>query len=248
MAEKSTELIHGDLVKKDPTKLRLKPNLQNYAELRKTFKWSDADKMVEWFPGGKINAAYNVIDRHAMGTRRDKIALIFDEGDGNSRMFTFHQLYELTNKFANVMTKLGIKRQDRVFFFLQRSPELYAGFLGAIKAGAIASPMFPAFGPDAIRDRLLDSGAVAIVTNSDLKKRVYEVKNQLPELKHIIVVGKDVAANEVSWEREMAAASDKFDAVPMDPEELMYMLYTSGTTGKPKGVVHAHKAIVQATL
>jgi acetyl-CoA synthetase len=248
MAEKSTELIHGDLVKKDPTKLRLKPNLQNYAELRKTFKWSDADKLVEWFPGGKINAAYNVIDRHANGTRKDKIALIFDDGQGNAQEYTFKQLGDMTSKFANVMTKLGIKRQDRVFFFLQRSPELYAGFLGAIKAGAIASPMFPAFGPDAIRDRLLDSGAVAIVTDSVLKKRVYEVKNQLPELKHIIVVGKDVAANEVSWEMEMAAASDKFDAVPMDPEEFMYMLYTSGTTGKPKGVVHAHKAIVQATL
>jgi len=248
MAEESTELIHGDLVKKDPAKLRLKPNLQNYAELRKTFKWSDADKMVEWFPGGKINAAHNVIDRHAKGTRRDKTALIFDEGDGNSRMFTFHQLYVLTNKFANVMKKLDIKRQDRVFFFLQRSPELYAGFVGAIKAGAIASPMFPAFGPDAIRDRLLDSGAVAIVTDSVLKKRVYEVKDQLPELKHMIVVGKDVAANEISWEKEMEAASDEFDPVPMDPEEFMYMLYTSGTTGKPKGVVHAHKAIVQATL
>ncbi len=248
MAEKSTELIHGDLVKKDPAKLRLKPNLQNYNELRKTFKWSDADKLVEWFPGGKINAAHNVIDRHAQGTRKDKLALIFDDGEGNAQKFTFKQMGEMTSKFANVMTKLGIKRQDRVFFFLQRSPELYAGFLGAIKAGAIASPMFPAFGPDAIRDRLLDSGAVAIVTDSVLKKRVYEVKNQLPELKHIIVVGKDVAADEVSWEMEMAAASDKFDAVPMDPEEFMYMLYTSGTTGKPKGVVHAHKAIVQATL
>ncbi|MEW5747458.1 MAG: acetate--CoA ligase [Candidatus Thermoplasmatota archaeon] len=248
MAEKSTELISGGIIKKDPAKLRLKPNLQGYDELRKTFKWSDADKMVEWFPGGKINAAYNVVDRHAKGPGANKVALIYDDGEGNVQKVTFKELYEQTNKFANVLKKLGVKRQDRVFFFLQRSPELYAGFLGAIKCGAISSPMFPAFGPDAIRDRLLDSGAVCLVTDSDLKKRYYEVKNQLPELKHTIIVGKDVAPGELSWEKEMAAASDKFDTVPMDPEEFMYLLYTSGSTGKPKGVVHAHKGIVQAHL
>jgi len=248
MAEKSTELIHSAMITKDPSKLRLKPNLQNYEQLRKSFKWSDAEKMVDWFPGGKINMAYNAVDRHAKGKRKDKIALIFDDGEGHAQKFTFGQLSALSSKFANVLKKLGIKRQERVFFFLQRSPELYAGFLGAIKYGAIASPMFPAFGPDAIRDRLVDSGAVALITDSDLKSRVYEVKNLLPELKHMIIVGKNVAAGELSWEKEMAAASDKFDAVPMDPEEFSYMLYTSGTTGKPKGVVHAHKDIVQMHL
>ena len=248
MAEKSTELIHSAMITKDPSKLRLKPNLQNYEQSRKNFKWSDADNMVDWFPGGKINMAYNAIDRHAKGKRKDKIALIFDDGSGHTQKFTFAQLGALTSKFANVLKKLGIKRQERVFFFLQRSPELYAGFLGAIKYGAIASPMFPAFGPDAIRDRLLDSGAVALITDSDLKSRVYEVKNLLPELKHMIIVGKDAAAGELSWEKEMAEASDMFDATPMDPEEFSYMLYTSGTTGKPKGVVHAHKDIVQIHL
>lgn len=248
MAEKSTELIHSAMITKDPSKLRLKPNLQDYEQLRKNFKWSDADNMVDWFPGGKINMAYNAIDRHAKGKRKDKIALIFDDGQGHVQKFTFAQLGALTSKFANVLKKLGIKKQERVFFFLQRSPELYAGFLGAIKYGAIASPMFPAFGPDAIRDRLLDSGAVALVTDSDLKSRVYEVKNLLPELKHMIIVGKDAAAGELSWEKEMAEASDMFDATPMDPEEFSYMLYTSGTTGKPKGVVHAHKDIVQIHL
>ncbi|OGS57277.1 MAG: acetate--CoA ligase [Euryarchaeota archaeon RBG_19FT_COMBO_56_21] len=240
--------MHGQIVKKDPARLRLKPNLQGFEQLRKTFKWSDADKMVEWFPGGKINAAYNCIDRHAKGERKDKIALIFDDGEGNAQKFTFGQLNVLTNKFANLLKKLDIKRQDRIFFFLSRSPELYVGFIGAIKYGAIASPMFPAFGPDAIRDRLQDSGAVVLVTDSALKKRVYEVKSLLPELKHMVIVGKDVAANEISWEEEMAAASDKFDATPMDPEEFSYMLYTSGTTGKPKGVMHAHKDIVQVHL
>lgn len=248
MAEKSSELIHTGIVKKDPAKLRLTPNLQGYENLRKTFKWSDAEKMVDWFPGGKINAAYNAVDRHALGKRKDKVALIYDDGEGNATKITFEQLYRQTNKFANVLKKIGIKRQDRVFFFMQRSPELYIGFLGAIKYGAIASPMFPAFGPDGIRDRMLDSGAVAIVTDGELKKRVYEVVKDLPELKHIIITGKNVADGEISLDKEMSEASDIFEATPMDPEEFSYMLYTSGTTGKPKGVVHAHKDIVQMHL
>jgi len=248
MAEKSSELIQTQIVKKDPAKLRLKPNLQGYEDLRKTFRWSDAEKMVDWFPNGKINAAYNAVDRHALGKRKDKVALIYDDGEGNATKLTFEQLYKQTNKFANVLKKIGIKRQDRVFFFLSRSPELYVGFLGAIKYGAIASPMFPAFGPDGIRDRMLDSGAVAIVTDGELKKRVYEVVKDLPELKHIIVTGKDVAEGETSLDKEMAEASDQFETTHMDPEEFSYMLYTSGTTGKPKGVVHAHKDIVQMHL
>lgn len=249
MAEKSTELMRENLVYKDMSKLRLKPNLQNYEQLRKTFKWSDADKYIDWFPGGKVNAAYNVVDRHAKGPRKNKVALIYDDGEGHVQKLTFQQLYEQTNKFANVLKKLGVKRQDRVFVFLQRCPEAYVSFLGAIKYGAIASPMFPAFGPDAIRDRLSDSEAVVLVTDKELKKRVYEVKDQLPALKHMIITNEDnPPAGELSYAKEMAAASDKFEAVPMDPEEFMYMLYTSGTTGKPKGVVHAHKDIVQCHL
>ena len=249
MSENGSELIHAEVVKKDLAKLRLSPNLQGYEELKKTFKWSDAEKLVEWLPDGKINSAHNVIDRHALGDRKDKTALIFDDGAGGVHSVTFHDLYRDTNRFANMLSKLGVERQDRVFVFLQRSTELYVSFLGAIKAGAIASPMFPAFGPDAIRDRLLDSGAVAIVTDSELVKRVYQAKDQLPELKHVIVAdAADEAAGEISYRDEMASASDEFETVPMDPEEFQFMLYTSGTTGKPKGVVHAHAGIVQQTL
>ncbi len=249
MAEKSTELISGGVITQDPSKLRLKPNLQDYAKLKTTYKWADADKLVEWFPGGKINAAYNVVDRHAKGKNADKVALIYDDGEGKVQKVTFKQLYEETNKFANLLKKLGVKRQDRVFVFLQRRPEAYVAFLGAIKYGAIASPMFPAFGPDAIKDRMLDCDAAVLVTDPELKKRFYEVKDALPNFKHLIVCDEAKAApGEISYTQEMAAASKDFETVPMDPEEFMFMLYTSGTTGKPKGVVHAHKGIVQQTL
>ena len=249
MTDKDSELIHGEVVKKDLAQLRLTPNLQGYDDLRKTFKWSDAEKLVDWFPDGKINSAYNVVDRHALGEKKDKVALVYDDGEGRVRKVTFGELYRETCKFANVLVKLGVKRQDRVFVFLQRSVELYVSFLGTIKAGAIASPMFPAFGPDAIRDRLLDSTAIALVTDSELVKRVYQVKDQLPDLKHIIVVDNaDAEAGEVDYRAEMDSASDEFETVHMDPEEFQFMLYTSGTTGKPKGVVHAHKGIVQQTL
>jgi len=249
MSGTETELIHGGTINKDPAKLRLKPNLLGYEDLRKNFQWSDADKLVEWFPDGKINSAYNVVDRHAKGSNRDKVALIYDDSEGRVQKITFWQLYQEANKFANLLKKLGVERQGRVFIFLQRRPEAYAAFIGTIKYGAIASPMFPAFGPDAIKDRLLDSGAVAIITDNELKQRVYQVKNHLPELKHIIVVDEDdPPAGEVSYNKEMASASPEFETVPMDPEEFQFMLYTSGTTGKPKGVVHAHRGIVQQTL
>jgi acetyl-CoA synthetase len=249
MPEKDAQLMHEGLVHKDRARLRLEPNLQGYEQLKKTFKWSDAEAEIEWFPGRKLNAVHNVIDRHAKGPRAQKVALIFDDGAGVVQKLTFKQMYEQTNRFANVLKKIGIKRQDRVFVFLSRCPEAYISFLGAIKYGAISSPMFPAFGPDAIRDRLGDCDAVALVTDKELKKRVYEIRDQLPHLKHLIIIDEDdPPAGEVSYRREMAAASDEFETVQMDPEEFMFMLYTSGTTGKPKGVVHAHKGIVQQHL
>ena len=248
MSEKSHQMYDAQFYTEK--KLKKVPNMWDLDGAKIGFSWEKVWRELEAFEGDKINAAHNVIDVHANGKNRNKIALYFEGDDGKGEKYTFGEMSELSNKFANVLVKLGVERQDRVFFFLNRMPELYVSFLGTMKAGCIASAMFPAFGEDALRDRLLDSGAKVLVTEAGLKDRVYKIKDLLPDLKHIIVVKKnaDASKGEVCYDTKMAAASHKFDVVLMDPEEYCYMLYTSGTTGKPKGVVHAHGGIVQQYL
>ena len=222
--------------------LTAKPNLENYEKTYKTFKWADAEKEISWF-NGKLNAAYNAIDRHAETWRKNKVALYW-EGENESKKFTFAEMKELSDKFANVLKKFGAKKGDRVFIFLPRIPELYISFIGILKTGAIAGTMFSAFGSEAIKDRLGDSGAKIVITDSELKPRLDKVMKGLPELRHVIVVGDKISGNGISYEKEMANASSRFAVQKMDREEPAFMLYTSGTTGKPKGVVHAHRAII----
>lgn len=220
----------------------VKPNLENYEGTYKNFKWDDIKGEIDWFEGGKLNIAYNAIDRHVK-TLGDKIALFWEGADNSTKKYTFSEIYQLSNKFANVVRKLGVKKGDRIFIFLPRIPELYISFLGIVKTGAIAGTMFSAFGPSAIKDRLFDSGTKILITNSELKKRVYEVRNELPELENIVVI--DTAEeDEISYKEEMEKASPEFNVERMNPEEYAFMLYTSGTTGKPKGVIHSHSAVI----
>jgi len=244
----------------------LPPNLANYEETYASFSWQEAEKEVAWFNGHKINAAYNAVDRHCLTKHKDKTALIWVSQDKKSEFYSFADLAKLTNKFANVLVNLGIKKQERVFIFMPRLPELYISFLGAVKAGCVASTLFSAFGPEALRDRLKDGEATALVTVPDLLPRVEAVITELPALKHIILVesrhnqsslnlkqantvaGKAAAKVKESlrsYEKLMQQAKDVFSALPMQPTDYAFMLYTSGTTGKAKGVVHCHQAIVQ---
>jgi len=236
--------MQEEVIQKSKKMLRLEPNLTDYEKVYKEFKWEDVHKEIDWFNDNKLNAAYNAVDRHAKTWRKNKVALYWEGVDKNKK-FTFSELSNLSNKFANVLKGLGIEKRDRVFILLPRIPPLYISFLGILKTGAIAGTMFAAFGPSGIRDRLQDSGAKVLITNAELRKRVDEIRYELPSLEHIILVGEGkFEKGEISYDKEMRKASRNFEIERMDPEDYAFMLYTSGTTGKSKGIVHAHNAIL----
>jgi acetyl-CoA synthetase len=234
-----------EVIKKFP----VKANLEDYATTYAAFSWESARSELAYFAGGKINAAYNAVDRHMNDGRRNKVALYSVDSNNNLEKLTFQDLYYLSNQMSNALQSLGVEKGDRVFFFLPRIPELYVTTIAIAKVGAVAGPLFSAFGPDALCDRLQDSQARVIVTTPALKPKLDEIRDQLPDLEHVIVVGGSqhslkATAGELSYEELLEGASQYFECTQMDPEDPLYLLYTSGTTGKPKGVVHVHNDII----
>ncbi|TBL78296.1 acetate--CoA ligase [Paenibacillus thalictri] len=220
------------------------PNMKSYEEERAGFQWADVEKQFSWVSTGNVNMAYEAIDRHADSDLRDKVALYYSD-DRRDEQYTFLDMKLNSNKFGNVLRKLGVGKGERMFIFMPRTPELYFALLGAIKVGAIVGPLFEAFMETAVRDRLQDSSASAIITTPALLPRI--PVNELPDLKHIIVVGENVEAQGaiVDFHKEMASASDQLDVEWVDREDGLILHYTSGSTGKPKGVFHVHNAMIQ---
>src|SRR4030043_1722032 len=176
------------LIKKDPSSFKITPNLENYENVRKSFSWQEAKSEIE-FKNGKLNAAYNAIERNTLNWRKNKVALYWLGAEFEKKQYTFLELNDLANQFANLIQDLNIDIGERVFFFLSRVPELYFGFLGTLKRGAIAGTMFAAFGPQAIKDRLENSQAKLLVTEPELFARVEKVAHLLPHLEIILVTG-----------------------------------------------------------
>ncbi|MBI2329945.1 acetate--CoA ligase [Candidatus Daviesbacteria bacterium] len=231
--------------------LSVRSNLPDYEKTYQEFSWEKAKAELIFFPDGTFNAAYNAIDRHAESDKKDKTALIYESDKGEKESYTFAQLKEQTNKFANVLASQGVEKGDRIFIFLPPTPERYIAFLGILKTGAIAGTMFSAFQETALMDRLADSGAKIVVTNSELFSRIQKIWKDLPDLQKVILVDEgDFPEKEklISYQQEMTTASADFNVAHLKPDDFAYMLYTSGTTGKPKGVVHAHADLLQAIL
>lgn len=219
-------------------------NLTNYDEVYASFNWEIAEKNFSWYETGKLNAAYEAIDKHTETFRKNKIALYYRDPNRNEK-YTFREMKDLSNKAANVLkTTADVQKGDRLFVFMPRTPELYFVVLGAIKLGAIVGPLFEAFMEGAVKDRLEDSEAKVIVTTPELLNRI--PVNELPALQHVVVVGSDVdTTKHIDFLTEMEKASKTLDIVWVEKTDGLLLHYTSGSTGKPKGVLHVHQAIVQ---
>jgi acetyl-CoA synthetase len=219
-------------------------NLQDYEATYEAFNWKDVEKEFSWHKTGRVNVAYEAIDRHAASHRKNKVALYFSDQTRDEK-YTFKEMKEMSNKAGNMLRQLGVEKGDRVFIFMPRSPELYFVFLGAIKIGAIVGPLFEAFMEGAVKDRLEDSEAKVLVTTPSLLERV-PVKD-LPHLKKVVLVGNDVKEDDsfTSYYNLMSKASKEMDIEWVDREDGLILHYTSGSTGKPKGVLHVHNAMLQ---
>jgi len=221
--------------------LKMAPNLEDYTATSKYFTYDRYIDELVWFDHDKINAAYNAITKNALGDRKNKIAMYWEGENGESRKYTFLEMEEASNQIANYLKSLGVSKGDRVFIFLPRVPELYMAFIAILKIGAVAGTMFSAFGPQALYDRLDQSQAKILITTSELAKRLSTVKKNLPHLKRILLTDKGFA-------HEISMQPKSLHVAQTNEDDDAYMLYTSGTTGKPKGVVHRHKAIVYEYL
>ncbi|WP_334071799.1 MULTISPECIES: acetate--CoA ligase [Paenibacillus] len=232
--------LQGEIISTDAPS----SNLGNYEAAYANFNWEDVEKQFSWYVTGKVNLAYEAIDRHVDAGQGDRPALLFSDSTRNES-YTFADLQRKSNQFANVLRGQGISKGDRVFVFMPRSPELYVSILGIIKIGAVVGPLFEAFMETAVKDRLEDSGAAALVTTPALLPRVK--RDELPLLKTIFLVGDDVAPQEgiVDYHLAMEAASEETEIEWVNREDGLILHYTSGSTGKPKGVYHVHNAMLQ---
>ena len=228
--------------------MRVRPNLTDYESTRAGWSWNAVRGELDGMPGGGLNKAYECLDRHAKGNRRDKLAMLWEGKNGEQETYSYAEFTREANRTANGLRSLGVEKGDRVFMFLERIPECYFTVFGTLKLGAVIGPLFSAFGPEAVKDRLADSGAKVLVTAPELWTRVQEIQGDLPDLKHVVLVTRrqqaEPADGIVLWDEVVGSQPEEFETVATDSEDYSVMHYTSGTTGKPKGAAHVHNAII----
>ncbi|HEU4344909.1 MAG TPA: acetate--CoA ligase [Candidatus Binatia bacterium] len=239
-----------EIIPKEPGTWKVVPNLVDYERTCAEFSWHATEHELDGLPGNRgLNIAYESIDRHAQSWRRDQLALRWLGKQGEVRDFSYIDLYRLSNRFANVLRGLGVGKGERVFILAGRIPELYITALGTLKNGSVFCPLFSAFGPEPVHQRLSIGDSKVLVTTEALyaRRKVSDLRASLAGLKHVLVIGdkdRDTPAGTENFHQLMDTAEDSFEITPTAPDDMALIHFTSGTTGKPKGAVHVHQAVI----
>jgi acetyl-CoA synthetase len=237
-----------DPIRKTPDPRRPPPNLADYDAAARSFSWSAARTDLDGLPGGGLNIAYEAVDRHVAHGHGDRTAIVWIAKDDSVRRLSYNDLSRESNRFANLLRRLGVKPGDRVYTLMGRLPQLYVAALGTWKAGCVFCPLFSAFGPEPIRSRLAIGGGRVLVSTAVLYgKKVAAIRSDLPALEHVLLIPDAKGAlppQTIDLDQAVAAAPAEPPAIATRAEDMAILHFTSGTTGKPKGAIHVHEAVV----
>lgn len=247
MRKSTTENNSKEIIK--PASRCHAANLKDYDSFFQQFTWEQAEQSLDKLPNGGLNIAFEAVDRHVQNGLGTHTALRWISRDGQRHDTSYAELESQSNQFANVLATLGVTRTARVFSLLGRVPELYTAVLGSLKAGCVYCPLFSAFGPEPVHSRMQIGEAKVLLTTSLLyKRKVLPIRDRLPELDAVILVDEgavsDAKSGIYSFAELMSAASDEYSICETTGDDPALLHFTSGTTGKPKGALHVHGAVI----